>query len=156
MPNLAWGARIRRRYAIAVQLGLVVWCTVGAVVGVVTQVSLTDLLLQWFVPSLGLLLLGIDTYRSQLDTVTARERVQQSVSERIKEYANRGAQESETPGLLVLARQVQDVLLQTRLTQARVPDWFFNRFHATDRADFAVSMGELSRIAAPFTPRLQE
>jgi hypothetical protein len=48
--------------------------------------------------------------------------------------------------MLSLARQVQDVLLQTRLTQARVPNWFFNRFLDTDRADFAAAMDELGRL----------
>ncbi len=152
LQNLSWGARIRRRYATAVQIGLIAWCATGLVVGLATHMTLTAVLLSWFVPSLGLLLLGIDIHRSQRDTVAARERVYETVMARLRDHARRGAPAAERPELLVLARQTQDVLLQTRLTQARVPNWFFNRFLEADRADFATAMRDFDRLVASATP----
>ncbi|MYS23345.1 hypothetical protein GA0115240_152214 [Streptomyces sp. DvalAA-14] len=152
LQNLGWGARIRSRYATAVQTGLFVWLAAGAVAGILTQMTLTSVLIHWYVPSLGLLLLGVDTYKSQLDTKAAREHARWALRSRIEEYARAGAPPAEMPEVLSLARQVQDVLLQTRLTQARVPDWFFNRFLEADRADFAADMDELAGLAASPSP----
>ncbi|WP_146132641.1 S-4TM family putative pore-forming effector [Streptomyces solincola] len=58
------------------------------------------------------------------------------------------ALETAEPGKAAAARQhvqVQDVLLQTRLAHVRVPGWFFNRFHGTDRADFVAALADLHR-----------
>ncbi|WP_256104301.1 S-4TM family putative pore-forming effector [Streptomyces sp. ODS05-4] len=145
LQNLAWGTRVRRRYGAAVQWGLVLWCLAGVVVGVTTTMSVSAVLTSWFVPSLGLLLLGVDTFRAQRDTVAARERAQRELSARIDAYVADGSRPQRHPELLALSRQVQDVLLQTRLAHVRVPDWFFNRFHGTDRADFAAALADLHR-----------
>ncbi|MER5799083.1 MULTISPECIES: S-4TM family putative pore-forming effector [Streptomyces] len=146
LQNLGWGSRIRRRYAGFVRTGLVLWCAAGVLAGVLNRMSLTDVLMDWYVPSLGLLLLGVDTYQAQQDTVAAREHARKTLLTRTEQYARAGALEAQAVGMLSLARQVQDVLLQTRLTQARVPNWFFNRFLDTDRADFAAAMDELGRL----------
>ncbi|MEG3626697.1 S-4TM family putative pore-forming effector [Streptomyces poriticola] len=157
LQNLAWGARVRRRFAAAVQGGIVVWVAAGVLVGVVTGATLVSVLVDWFVPSLGLLLLGVDTYRTQRDTAAVREHARQVILPRMREYAEAGMPAAETPGLLVLARQAQDVLLRTRLGQARVPNWFFKAFLDSDRADFAAAMDEvggwLPRPPHPPQPR---
>ncbi|MFD5555158.1 S-4TM family putative pore-forming effector [Streptomyces sp. NPDC127068] len=148
LQNLGWGSRIRRRYATVVAWVLVLWCAGGVGVGIVRDMSITSVLTDWFVPSLGLLLLGVDVYRSQRDTVTAREHAYALLREQVERHAAAGAPAAELPALLAWARQVQDVLLHTRLGQARVPNWFFRRFLEADRADFAADLADLRRRAA--------
>ena len=143
LQNLAWGARVRRRFAAVVQGGVVAWMLTGVVAGVVTQSTVSDVLLGWFVPSLGLLLLGVDTYRSQRSTAAVREHTRQVILPRMRSHAEAGMPPDQVQSLLMLARQAQDVLLRTRLDQARVPNWFFNTFLDSDRADFAAAMEEV-------------
>lgn len=143
LQNLAWGARVRRRFAAVVQGGVIAWVLAGVVAGVVTQSTVSDVLLGWFVPSLGLLLLGVDTYRAQRGTATAREHTRHVILPRMRSHAEAGMPPDEAENLLILARQAQDVLLRTRLDQARVPNWFFNTFLDSDRADFAAAMEEI-------------
>ncbi|MFB6956717.1 S-4TM family putative pore-forming effector [Streptomyces sp. NPDC056309] len=143
LQNLAWGARIRRRYANTVQAGVVLWIVAGVVVGVATRMTLAELLMNWFVPSLGLLLFGVDIYRAQRGTAAVREHTRQVVMQAMREHARSGMPAERVPELLTLARQAQDALLRTRLTQARVPNRFFKRFREYDRADFAAAMDEV-------------
>lgn len=152
LQNLGWGARVRRRYATAVSWVLVLWSVVGFGTGMLRSMTVSDLLLQWFVPSLGLLLLGLDTATAQRDTAAAREHAQSVLLSAMREYVARGRPPEDVPGLLQLARQIQDVLLRTRLGHARVPDWFFKRFQTSDREDFVGAMRELDRVATDPTP----
>ncbi|NGM16126.1 S-4TM family putative pore-forming effector [Verrucosispora sioxanthis] len=143
--NLGWGARVRRRYAHTVLGGTAVWGLLGVVFGVTAELTVSQLLLQWFVPSLGALLLGLEIYRSQRDVVAERERALAVMQEQIAATVGRGADASSAE-LLTLARQVQDLIFRSRQRQARVPDWFFRRFHAADRHDFQVAMAALTRL----------
>ncbi|MFJ9250347.1 S-4TM family putative pore-forming effector [Streptomyces sp. NPDC101776] len=148
MQNLGWGARIRRRYAAAVSGGLVLWSVAGIGLGLARAMTVTEMLLHWFVPSLGLLLLGVDTAASQRETARVREHAQAVLLQALRAHIRRGSPAGDTPGLLLLARQIQDTLLLTRLRQARVPDWFFKRFQTSDRTDFVRAMRELDQLAA--------
>ncbi|WP_415940335.1 S-4TM family putative pore-forming effector [Streptomyces sp. 039-1] len=147
MQNLGWGARIRRRYAAAVFGGLALWSTAGIGLGLARAMTVTEMLLHWFVPSLGLLLLGVDTAVSQRDTASVREHAQTVLTHDLREYIRRGSPADEASALLYLARQIQDVLLLTRLRQTRVPNWFFKGFQSSDRTDFVRAMRELDRMA---------
>ncbi|RSM72731.1 hypothetical protein DMB66_04965 [Actinoplanes sp. ATCC 53533] len=145
LQNLHWGARVRRRFAGTVLAVLIGWLVAGMLVGVVLQVPLGRLLLIWFLPALGALLMASEIYRRQRDTAATRARVFALVRRRIDAHL-------EQPGpvgdLLVLTRQVQDVIFATRRTQARVPDWFFLRFRPRDRIDFQREVAELARSVA--------
>ncbi len=141
--NLGWGARIRSRYAFAVLVVVGVWSAGGVVLGSVLGMLVVDLLLQFFVPSLGGLMMGLEIYRAQRHTAVTRAHVLTLVRSRV--VATAGTPER-WPALLVFARQVQDVILQTRMTHARVPNFFFARFQDQDRVDFTASMDELSQI----------
>ncbi|MDQ0932766.1 hypothetical protein QFZ49_002696 [Streptomyces turgidiscabies] len=148
LQTLGWGARVRRRYATTVTCALVLWAMAGVGTGLARSMTVSDLLLHWFVPSLGLLLLGLDTVAAQRDTAGAREHARSVLLAAMREHVSRGRPPEDVPGLLQLARQGQDVLLQTRLGQVRVPDWFFRRFQTSDREDFVQAMRELDRTAA--------
>ncbi|GLY03881.1 S-4TM family putative pore-forming effector [Actinoplanes sp. NBRC 101535] len=144
MQNLHWGARIRRRFAAAVLALLISWPLAGILAGTLLQMPIGQLLVIWFVPALGMLLTASDLYRRQAETSATRSRVLALVTDRFREQRDRPAA---TADLTVLARQVQDVLLATRRTQARVPDWFFLHFRPRDRVDFQREVADLGRSA---------
>lgn len=144
--NLGWGARLRRRYAYAVLAGVGAWTAAGVVFGVATGLTVSDLLSRWFVPSLGALLLGLEIYRGQRDVAAERDRAMSVVQRHIATAVSRGDPAAATGDSLVLARQVQDLIFHSRQVQARVPDWFFRRYHLSDRVDFQAAMASLAEL----------
>lgn len=150
IQNLHWGTRIRQRFAGFVLALAIAWPLVGVVIGVLLQMSLSRLLLVWFLPALGALLMASDLYRRQRDTAASRSRVLSLVHRRVTDHL---AHPDLPADLLKLARQVQDSILASRRTQARVPDWFFLRFRQQDRVDFQREMAELAASVARVYPR---
>ncbi|MFF8102715.1 S-4TM family putative pore-forming effector [Streptomyces sp. NPDC016640] len=144
--NLGWGARVRRRYARTVLTAVLVWLGLGLVVGVSTRMDVLDLLLLWYVPSLGAVVMGVEVSRAQRQVVADRERVMELLEARV-------AEGGDPAGLLVFARQVQDVIFQSRQGHTRVPGWFFRRFKSADRADFQAAMRDLRDVVARTTPQ---
>ncbi|SCF44500.1 hypothetical protein GA0070216_11756 [Micromonospora matsumotoense] len=150
--NLGWGARLRRRYAHAVLAGVAGWVLVGMTFGVVAGLTVSQLLLQWFVPSLGALLLGVEIYRGQRDVAADRDRAMAILQGHITSAVRRRDHPATTTELLTVARQIQDVIFHSRRGHPRVPNWFFRRFHAADRLDFQSTMdslAELLKVPAP-------
>jgi hypothetical protein len=141
MQNLNWGVRIRRRYTSGLLAVVAGWSLAGIVVGVLLELSLGRLLLIWYLPALGALLMASDIYRRQRDTAATRSRVLSLVRGRVRDSLRRPGPRDD---LVVMARQVQDVIFVTRRTQARVPAWFFQRFRRQDRVDFQREVGELA------------
>ena len=135
--NLGWGARVRRRYARAVMSAVLAWTAVGLVVGAAEHLSVFELILRWYIPSLAALLMGVDTFRCQREVASERERVLTLLRARVA-----GGHSAEE--LRRLARQVQDVIFQSRLRYTRVPNWFFHRYQSADRTDFQAVMREMS------------
>ncbi|MEU9442261.1 S-4TM family putative pore-forming effector [Streptomyces sp. NPDC048304] len=145
--NLGWGARVRRRYARTVLAALLSWLGAGLVVGLAARMDVLDLVLLWYVPSLGAVMMALEVCRTQWEVAAERERVMELLETRI-------AAGDDPAALLVLARQVQDVIFQSRQRHTRVPDWFFRRFKNTDRADFQAAMSDLQRTVGRTTPQL--
>ncbi|MFD5966668.1 S-4TM family putative pore-forming effector [Streptomyces sp. NPDC060311] len=144
--NLGWGARVRRRYARTVLVSLLAWLGLGLVVGLSTGMSVLDLLLLWYVPSLGAVMMGVEVCRTQWEVIKDRERVLELLEARVAAGGDPGA-------LLVFARQVQDVIFQSRQRHTRVPGWFFRRFKSADRADFQAAMRDLQSVVAGVAPQ---
>jgi hypothetical protein len=144
--NLGWGARVRRRYARAVMAAVLGWTAVGLVVGTVAHLSVFELILRWYIPSLAALLMGVDTFRCQREVAHERERVLSLLRARISSSHSIG-------DLTKLARQIQDVIFQSRLRYTRVPNWFFHRYQGSDRADFQAVMAEMRDVVAQITRR---
>jgi hypothetical protein len=141
--NLAWGSRVRRRFAEILIAIVVLWCVVGFIVGFVTDSTVSTLVSAWFVPSLGLLLLCLDISRAQISITRERTRVLGLV---------RAVAETPTSPYLAdkaafntFARQVQDALFLARRQQPRTPWWFFNLFHDNDMTDFQYKMRVLEQ-----------
>ncbi|MBM0233871.1 hypothetical protein JNW91_19655 [Micromonospora sp. STR1_7] len=150
--NLGWGARVRRRYAYAVLAGVGFWTSAGVVFAVTADLTVAALLTQWFVPSLGALLLGLEIYRGQRDVAAERDRALTILQNQVVATARRDDAPT-AADLLTLARQTQDLIFHSRRGQARVPNWFFRRFHAADRVDFQAAMGNLAELLRRPTPR---
>ena len=146
IQNLGWGGRVRRRFAFAVLACLCAWCATGVVIGGLADVTVAQLILSWYVPSLGGLMLGLDVFRKQHATVSERHRilhlVQTAVAAKVLKPMTADAEQR----LLTLARQVQDALYLTRISTPRVPDRFFLRFRANDRVDFQAAVAELEQM----------
>ncbi|MET0416279.1 MAG: S-4TM family putative pore-forming effector [Actinoplanes sp.] len=141
IQNLHWGSRIRQRFAALVLALMIGWPLAGVIVGVLLQVPLDRLLLVWFLPALGALTMAADLYRRQRDNAITRARVLGLLNRRIADHLARPGPPEE---LIKLARQVQDAILASRRVQARVPNWFFQRFRPQDRIDFQREMAELA------------
>ncbi|GGO69624.1 S-4TM family putative pore-forming effector [Nonomuraea cavernae] len=135
--NLSWAARIRRRFARVLLTAVGVWSVTGLAVGWAVGLTVGELLLRWYVPSIGALLMALDTYRAQRDTATERDRVADLLDDR----TNSPGQAAD---LLVLARQVQDVVLHARQTHVRVPEVFSRWSQAKDRADYEAAQQDLA------------
>ncbi len=143
--NLGWAARVRRRYARALLTVAGIWSGAGLLVGWLGGLNVPELLLRWYLPSLGALLLAVDTYRAQRDAAAERERVLSLMNECMNDTARRAASETAEP-LLTLAREVQDVIFKARSEHSRVPNLFFRWFRDRDRTDFAAAMAELQHM----------
>lgn len=144
--NLGWGARVRRRFARTVLTAMLVWLGMGLAVGLTARMSVLDLMLLWYVPSLGAVLMGVDVCRTQWQVAAERERVMGLLAEKV-------AAGGDTAALLTFARQVQDVIFQSRQRYTRVPDWFFRHFRNTDRSDFQAAMRDLQSLVERRTPQ---
>jgi len=141
--NLAWGSRVRRRFADLLLSFVTAWCAAGIIVGVAVGSTVSDLVTVWFVPSLGLLLYCSAGARAQI--LTTRERI------RVVGLVRALMDDSSAPSLAddkafaVFARQVQDVLFLARRQEPRTPHWFFGLFHDDDIADFRYKMRALEQ-----------
>ncbi|MFG1918310.1 S-4TM family putative pore-forming effector [Micromonospora sp. NPDC048898] len=140
--NLAWGSRVRRRFAAGLLGVVAVWCAVGVAVGLLTESTVASLVSAWFVPSLGLLLACSDMARAQILTTQDRTRVLGLVRAQMEESSRATADDQ---AFAVFARQVQDVLFVARRQQPRMPQWFFRLFHDDDLADFRYKMQALEQ-----------
>jgi hypothetical protein len=144
--NLAWGSRVRRRYADLLVALVTLWFVASVVAGIASGVTVAGLVSNWFIPSLGLLLLCLDIYRAQVSITRERDRVLAVL--RVATGDDPGTPAIPAgPAATEFARRVQDALFELRRRQPRVPTWFFRRFHDSDMADFRFKMHSLeSRV----------
>jgi SMODS-associating 4TM effector domain len=143
--NLGWGCRVRQRYANAVLLTMLAWGAAGLFCSMVQASTITEFIVQWCVPSLGIFLLGWDTVRDQRAVARERHRIYSYARTRCLTLAAEKPQPSVDHELRLMARQVQDQLFLTRQRAPRVPSWFFQHYYERDNADFAAAMAELRR-----------
>ncbi|WP_189335642.1 S-4TM family putative pore-forming effector [Actinoplanes ianthinogenes] len=140
--NLSWGSRVRRRYAQVVMAAMAGWAALGLVTGMLRDSTITDLFVQWFVPSLGMFMLGWDTFRDQRTVAADRKRVCGYSRARCVQLAHANLDPETNRDLCRMARQVQDQLFLSRRRAARVPRWFFARYYTQDSSDFTAGLAE--------------
>jgi hypothetical protein len=144
--NLGWGARVRRRYARVVLAAICGWSATGLVLGAVARLDITQLLLRWYIPSLAILLVGLEVYRGQREVAEERERALAALRSRVTRSLTGSPAQAADAALLPVARQLQDLIFQGRRRHSRVPDWFFLRYRESDRTDFRAAMVELQNL----------
>lgn len=120
---------------------LVLWSMAGVLLTLATGATVSRLVTGWFVPSLGLLLLCLEMYRTQMASIQERLRVLGLVRAVIDDPTSPVI--ATTAALTCFARQVQDTLYQMRRLQPRLPAWYFRRYHDQDKGDFQIRMREL-------------
>jgi hypothetical protein len=139
--NLAWGSRVRLRFAQLIATFMILWSVFGVVLVLSTGGTANQLLSGWFVPSLGLLLVCLDAYRVQIASSRERTRVLGMVRAVLDDPASPLI--TNTAAFTMFARQVQDTLFTMRRVQPRLPHWYFKRFHDKDEGDFEVKRDTL-------------
>ena len=146
--NLAWDARLRRRWATVMVAAVTVWVFIGIAVGYANAMTIQETLLRWFLPSLSALIYGIEGFLTQLDIAKERERVLGIVQEEI-DKACQTLTRSQLAQLMIKAREVQDIVFVTRKQAARVPDWFYARFRDKDESDFHANAQHVRDTLSP-------
>jgi hypothetical protein len=147
--NLAWDARLRRRYSHLIAAAALLWTAIGLVVGLaVANATLLDTLLSFFVPSLAAYQIAYEIWSSQRKVADERERLAKIVNTELNNGRPGPVPETEWHRLRNVARDVQDGVLRTRLDPARVPEWFYTRFRDDDERDFGdTAEGHRVRLA---------
>jgi hypothetical protein len=148
--NLAWGTRVRRRFANALVALALLWSGTGVITAFANSETVSRLISTWFAPALGLLLWCLDSYRTQMSGAQERTRVLGLVRAVAADPSSPVL--SSADAFAAFARQVQDVLFQTRLRQPRVPQWFFRLYHDSDATDFRYKMESLEAKLAGAGP----
>jgi hypothetical protein len=140
--NLAWDARLRRRWSWVLLTAVATWVILGLVVGYAVSVTIPEILLRWYIPSLAALIYGIENCKNQRDIATERERVMSLVQTEI-DNARPTPSTDEYARLVAKTREIQDIIFATRKQPARVPDWFYTRFREHDENDFRANAQHL-------------
>ncbi|RSS97514.1 transposase [Streptomyces sp. WAC02707] len=152
--NLAWDARLRRRYSYLIAAAAILWATIGLVAGlVVADVSLGDTLLSFFVPSLAAYQIAYEIWSGQRKVADERDRLTKVVNTELHNGRPGHIPDDECHRLRNVARDVQDGILRTRLDTTRVPEWFYTRFRDDDERDFGdTAEGHRLRLAQSTPP----
>jgi hypothetical protein len=147
--NLAWDARLRRRYAYVVLALAVIWTFIGLVAGIaITQATVTDTLLSFFVPSLAAYQIALEIWYGQKRVAAERERLATIVTTELRNARPGPIADTEWHRLHAVARDVQDGVLRTRLDVSRVPERFYKWYRTNDERDFAdTAEGHRRRLA---------
>ncbi|MEU8806333.1 S-4TM family putative pore-forming effector [Streptomyces violaceoruber] len=152
--NLAWDARLRRRYSYLIAATAMLWAGVGLVAGlVVADATLGDTLLSFFVPSLAVYQIAYEIWSGQRKVADERDRLTNVVNTELHNGCPGPVPDDEWHRLRNVARNVQDGVLRTRLDTTRVPEWFYKRFRDDDERDFGdTAEGHRVRLAQVTPP----
>ncbi|WP_067695975.1 S-4TM family putative pore-forming effector [Nocardia jejuensis] len=135
--NLAWDARLRRRYSHLIAAAAILWTSIGLVVGLaVSNATFLDTLLTFFVPSLAAYQIAYEIWSGQRKVADERDRLTKVVNSELHNARPGAVPDSEWHRLRSVARDIQDGILRTRLDTTRVPEWFYKHFREGDERDF--------------------
>jgi hypothetical protein len=135
--NLAWDARLRRTYSNWILTAAVAWAAFGAFAGLVTDATIVQDLLSFFIPSLAGFQLAREIWTGQRRVAAERERLAGVVQTVLRNAQPGPISEEKRHQLREFARDIQDGIFRTRLDVARVPGWLYRLQRDTDERDFA-------------------
>jgi len=151
--NLAWDARLRRRYSQLIAATAILWTAIGLVLGLaVADATLLEILLSFFVPSLAAYQIAYEIWSGQRKVADERDRLTKVVGTELHNGRPGPVPNGEWHRLRSVARDVQDGVLRTRLDTTRVPEWFYKRFRDDDERDFG-DTAEGHRVRLAQSPR---
>lgn len=147
--NLAWDARLRRRYSYLVGTLAVLWTAIGLIIGLaVSSATLLTTVISFFAPSLAAYQIAYEIWSGQRRVADERERLAKMVNTELSTGRPGSIPEREWKRLRHVARDIQDGVLRTRFDSARVPEWFYKRFRDDDERDFGnTAEGHRTRLA---------
>ncbi len=147
--NLGWDARLRRRYGYCVLAVAISWSLIGLTAGmVITNATVTDTLLSFFVPSLAGYQIALEVWAGQQRVATERERLAKIVNAELRQARRGPLSDADWCRLRELTRNIQDGVLSTRCNVSRVPEWFYKLYRDNDERDFAdTAEGHRRRLA---------
>lgn len=129
--NLAWDARLRRKWAGVLAGSIFGWVVVCIGVASATDMSMLDTLLRLIAPSVPAIQIAWAAALEHRSVADQRER-----ATRIVEDELRAASDGPRATTAAIVRQVQDVIWLTRTKAARVPQPFYNRSRSQYAEDF--------------------
>ncbi len=146
--NLAWDARLRRRYALGVLIVAAAWTATGVAIALVDDQT-RETILTFFVPSLSAYAFAADIVAGQRRVADARERWARIVGRHLDDASPSPPSATLRNRLLRAAREIQDGIYSSRNDVNRVPEWVYRVFRTGDQADFAaVTEARRARLAA--------
>lgn len=146
--NLSWDSRLRNRYATALSCCIVVWSSLGVVVGLGADLSVRELVVRWFVPSMAALLLAGQDARANRELASERSILFARVRGLLDAADSAPLSDQQRDLLRNEARSIQDGIFRTRKCSTRVPRWLYERFRSRDEADMRETAAEtVSRLS---------
>jgi hypothetical protein len=147
--NLGWDTRLRRRYATLVLVAALTWSGIGLIAGVViADATIISTLLSFFIPSLAIYQIALETWTGQQRVAAERQRLNQAVTSELRTGQPGPISDGEWVRLRESARDIQDGILRTRLDVSRVPEWLYRHHRSRDEVDFAdTAEGHRRRLA---------
>ncbi|MFD7487769.1 S-4TM family putative pore-forming effector [Streptomyces mirabilis] len=140
--NVAWDIQLRRRWKAAVEFFLLAWCLAGITVGIAQELTVLEMILRWFAPSSGLILLAWETVRTQQSIISERSELCSRISAEL-DWIAPSIGKTATNRLRSTCREIQDGIYATRTQTAAVPKFFYDHFRANDQEAMKTAAGEI-------------
>jgi hypothetical protein len=138
LENLGWDTRLRRWYGRLLRWSVGIWLVAGVLIGLALHISVEQLLLLWFVPSIAIVALALELSHRQAVVAADKDRLLRLVSQALEGRDNgnelKGMDSAE---FRQFVRNVQDGIFLARLGGPRVPYLVYLLFRVHDERDFA-------------------
>ncbi|MEY9812142.1 S-4TM family putative pore-forming effector [Streptomyces albogriseolus] len=141
--NVAWDIQLRRRWKAAVEFFLVAWCLAGIAVGIAQELTVLEMILRWFAPSSGLILLAWETVRTQQTIISERSELCSRISAEL-DWISPSIGRTAANRLKSACREIQDGIYATRAQTAAVPKFFYDHFRANDQEAMQTAAEDIS------------
>ncbi|MFB7026084.1 MULTISPECIES: S-4TM family putative pore-forming effector [unclassified Streptomyces] len=146
--NVAWDIHLRRRWKTTVEVFLATWACGGVVVGIAQSLTVLELILRWYAPSAGVLLLAWETVRTQQSIITDRTELCSRISTEL-EWVSPGISKTVANRLQEKCREIQDGIYLTRAQTSAVPQFFYKHFRPNDQKAMHSAAAGFSEGSSP-------
>jgi hypothetical protein len=130
--NVSWDFRLRQRWSSVLYAAVLGWCGLGLTVAVIADWSVRGTIIRWLAPSLGGIVLAVDTARAHRAVADDKK----SLALRVESLLNGQPSGPGNPragrDLLEEARRIQTEIARLRARTGRVPRQFYERYREAD------------------------